>query len=385
MKIVHICLCGPYTDNWNYQENMITKYQAKQGHEVTLIAPQWAWGGNGKITKEYQSNYLNHDGVKIIRLPIKGDKDVMNKFKRYEGLIKVIESEKPDVLFIHNVQFLDVVLIARYVKKNPAIKVFVDNHADFSNSARNWIAKHILYGILWKWCAHQILPYTRKFFGVTPSRLDFIKDIYKIPAQKAELLVMGADDEMVRSSSSNEVISEIRSAYGIGAEDFLIITGGKIDAFKTQTILLMEAVKRISEERVKLIIFGSVDPELMDQVRNLCDGKRIQYIGWISSQDSYKYFAAADLVVFPGRHSVFWEQVVGMGIPMVCKYWDGTTHVDIGGNVEFLYEDSIEEIEGKLVPIINDKRKYELMKKVAMEHGMKVFSYNDISIRSINL
>ena len=42
---------------------------------------------------------------------------------------------------------------------------------------------------------------------------------------------------------------------------------------------------------------------------------------------------------------MFWEQVAGMGIPMVCKYWEGTTHVDCGGNVKFLYRDSVEEIK----------------------------------------
>ena len=29
---------------------------------------------------------------------------------------------------------------------------------------------------------------------------------------------------------------------------------------------------------------------------------------------------------------------------MIVKYWEGTTHVDIGGNCEFIYKDSVEEI-----------------------------------------
>ena len=49
---------------------------------------------------------------------------------------------------------------------------------------------------------------------------------------------------------------------------------------------------------------------------------------------------------------MFWEQVVAQGIPMVVKYWEGTTHIDLKGNVEFLYNDSEEGIEKVLKEII---------------------------------
>ena len=32
MKVVHICLGGPVTDGWNYQDNLLTKYMKKNGH-----------------------------------------------------------------------------------------------------------------------------------------------------------------------------------------------------------------------------------------------------------------------------------------------------------------------------------------------------------------
>ena len=51
MKVLHICVVGPYTDGWNYQENMLTKFQVKEGYEVSLIASQWAWDNKGKIER----------------------------------------------------------------------------------------------------------------------------------------------------------------------------------------------------------------------------------------------------------------------------------------------------------------------------------------------
>lgn len=213
--------------------------------------------------------------------------------------------------------------------------------------------------------------------------MDFLKNIYKLPPEKCELLVMGADDELVEQSKQTGAKKKIRTQYGINEDDFLIITGGKIDQWKTQTLLLMKAVKNIKNDNIRLIVFGSVTQELMNQVKSLADGTKVQYIGWIQSKDSYDYFEAADLVVFPGRHSVMWEQVTGQGIPMLVKDWDGTHHVDLGGNVRFLTQDSVEEIQSEIVRLLDNPDEYLKMKEVAKREGMRVFSYADIARRAI--
>ena len=382
MKIVHICLCGAMTDGLTYQENIITKYHRRMGLDVTVIASQWAWNSSGKKVQVEQTNYVNSDGVKMIRLPVLiGTVD--NRLKKYKGLSRAVESEHPDILFIHDCQFLDILVLARYAKKHPEVKVYVDNHVDYSNGAHGWLSKNILHNGLWRYCANRIEPYTTKFYGVLPARVDFLKELYHLPAGKCELLVMGADDEMVQKAAVPEVRQSLRKKYSISEEDFLIMTGGKIDAFKTQTLLLMQAVQSIPEKKVKLIVFGSVIPELKEKVQLLADGNRIQYIGWIQAQESYQYFAAADLVVFPGRHSVFWEQVTGQGIPMLVKDWPGMHHVDIGGNVIFLQNDSADEIQQEIQSLLDCPKKYQRMKAVAAEQGMKTFSYAAIAQRAI--
>jgi glycosyltransferase involved in cell wall biosynthesis len=229
-----------------------------------------------------------------------------------------------------------------------------------------------------------IEPYTTRFYGVLPARVDFLKNVYKIPEEKVDLLLMGADDEKVIKAKDPNVRKEIREKYKIKEDDFLIMTGGKIDTAKWQTLLLMEAVKEINNDKVKLIVFGSVVQELKEKVQALSDGEKVQYIGWISADEAYNYFAAADLVVFPGRHSVFWEQVAGLGIPMIVKYWEGTTHVDVGGNCEFLYEDSKEQIKEKIEKLLYDKILYLRMKQISENQGISVFSYKKIAEKSVN-
>ena len=384
MRIVHLCLGAFYPDNYSYQENMLPKFHKQQGHEVEVIASLETFDENGNPA--YYPNaktYLNEHGIKVTRLLFRKPASIYRKFKRYVGLHEALVSADPQLIFIHNCQFLDIDIVCRYLKQHKEVNVYVDNHADFSNSATNAISRIVLHGIIWRRCAQRINPYTKKFYGVLPARVDFLTEVYKLPKEKCELLVMGADDELVEAASEQSIRKDIRGKYNIAQDDFLVMTGGKIDAFKTQTLLLMEAVHKIDNPKLKLIVFGSVTEDLMDRVKTLADGVKVQYIGWVDAKDSYQYFASSDLVVFPGRHSVFWEQVAAQGIPMLVKDWEGTHHVDVGGNVDFLHEDSVEEIEKKLLDFINHPDKYEKMKQVAMEKGRTEFLYSEIAKRSI--
>lgn len=383
MKIVHLCLACFFPDGYSYQENMLPKYHNKLGHDVTVIASLQTFDSNGKVCfLDDPSEYINENNLPVIRLAYKQPLKVYRKLKRFVGTYEAIEKARPDILFIHGCQFMDMNVVVKYLKKHPNVTVYVDNHADFSNSAKNWMSFTFLHKILWKHCAKIINPYTKKFYGVLPARVDFLKNVYNLPPEKIELLVMGADDDRVEAALKPEVRSEIRKKYGIAEDDFLIITGGKIDNFKKQILYLMEAVNKLQNAKVKLIVFGSVIPELKEKVEGLVS-PYTQYIGWVQSDQTDKYYAASDLVVFPGRHSVFWEQVAGLGKPMLCKAWDGTRHVDLGGNVIFLEKDSVEEIYGIIKSLTEDKDTYQMMKTVAEQEGKKVFSYSDIAKRSI--
>ena len=384
MKIVHLCLCSFFPDNYSYQENLLPKYHKKLGYDVEVIASTRSFDEQGKpCYLDNVGTYQNEYDIKVTRLPYKSNSKIWKRLKRYIGVFDAISKAEPDILFIHGGQFLDIDQVVKFLKDHKDVTVFVDNHADFSNSATNWFSKNILHKIVWKHTEHQIEPYAKKFYGVLPVRVDFLKDIYGLPADKCELLVMGADDELVERAKTSGARERIRKQYGISDSDFLIVTGGKIDQWKTQTLLLMQAVQNISNPSVRLIVFGSVTDELKEQVNNLSDSVKVQYIGWISSEDTYDYFEASDLVVFPGRHSVMWEQVTGQGKPMIVKDWPGTHHVDLGGNVIFLTEDSVGEIQEKIESLLSEPSKLSEMTKIAQEKGMQIFSYADISKRAI--
>ncbi|MBR4235539.1 MAG: glycosyltransferase family 4 protein [Clostridia bacterium] len=384
MKIVHMCLASFYPDHYSYQENMLPKFHKLQGHDVEVLASLVSFDSKGKqVLLKNAGTYINEYGIQVTRLNYKEPLKLYKRLRRYSGTKEALEKMAPDVLFIHGCQFLDIDIVAKYAKTHPDLKIFVDNHADFANSASNWLSKNILHKIIWKHCAHIINPYTEKFYGVLPARVDFLKNVYGLPEEKCELLVIGADDELVKEAAAPDVRRRIREKYQIAKDDFLIVTGGKINKNRPETLHLMQAVNKISDPHVKLLIFGNVSAELKDDFEKSAASANIIYIGWIKSEESYPLFAAGDLVVFPGLHSVMWEQAAAQGKPCVFKKIEGFDHVDLGGNAVFLENSSAQEIEDVLRSLINDPAKILKMKEAAEQYGMKTFSYNDIAKRGI--
>lgn len=383
MKILHVCLGCFYIDNFSYQENMIPKFHKKMGYDVEILASTLSFDSSGDACNVEAKSYINEYGIKVTRVPYKkGLPQKIGKFFRvYEGVKEEIENIKPDILFIHGCQFCDIRYVVEYAKQYK-VRIYVDNHADFSNSARNWVSKNIMHKVIWKHCAQLILPYVTKFYGVLPARVDFLKDMYNIPQEKVELLVMGADDDMIEEVKRENRRNQLRNQYGIKDTDFLIITGGKIDHAKEQVIQLLEAIRSLNIEKVKCIVFGSIVDDMKEKILSFCDNENIIYVGWLDNKKTYEYLYASDLAIYPGRHSVLWEQTVGLGIPMITKYWEGTTHIDVGGNVKFIQEDSVKEMKLLITDMLNSDE-YLNMKSIAQLKGIKEFSYAYIAGKSI--
>ena len=111
----------------------------------------------------------------------------------------------------------------------------------------------------------------------------------------------------------------------------------------------------------------------------------VRYVGlshWIPSDRVYDYFLASDLAVFPGTHSVLWEQACACGLPGIYKSWEGMKHVDMNGSALFLMNDSVEEIKEKILNIIENKENFQKMRSAAYQ-GKSFFSYWEISKRAI--
>lgn len=382
MKIVHLCLGNYFIDNYSYQENILTKYHVKMGYDVVVIADLYTFDENGLgVIKGKPKTYFNSDGVKIIRLGYRNPRFIGQFFRKFNGVKQAIESEAPDIIFCHNLQFGDTGVIVNYLKRHPTVVLYADNHGDYINSARNWVSKYIKHKLLWKYYVKKIEPYIKIVYGVTPSRCRFLKEMYNIASTKIDFLPMGVDDSVIPQNRS-QVREVIRKELSISEDQIIIMTGGKIELRKN-THLLFEAFERLSDHNVHLVVCGTFTPEVVFLEQKMRRNNRVHLLGWCSPERVMNVMVASDFVCFPGTHSTLWEQSVGLGLPAIFKYWKEMDHVNINGNCIFVTGEDVGEILNA-INLLSNRENY-LKYKALSESAATSFLYSNIAKKAIGL
>lgn len=385
MRILHCCLSAFYIDNYGYQENILPRIHHQMGHVVEILASTETFIENNKVGYLKPSKYFTNDGIAIERIPYVSYVPhlLARKLRIYPSILHKLEQFKPEVVFLHNFQFWNVLDIVAYAK-NHKVNIIADSHVDAINSATSFFSREILHKIIYRKYARILEPYVTKFWGTSPLRNDFMFEYYHIPKSKIELLPLGADDSLYQGSERLEIRLKERSKLKISSSDFVIISGGKLDRRKN-ILLLINAFKKIVASNCKLVLFGSISDEMEDELRqSISSDKRIMYVSWLSQEEIYKMFFSADLAVFPGTHSVLWEQAVGVGLPCIFKSWKGIEHVKVGENCILL--ESVDElsIQNSINSVLNDNPFYLRMKRSAETDGIGAFSYMNIASKAIN-
>lgn len=381
MKIIHVCLACFYVEGMGYQENILPKNHSREGHNVTVITSDFAFNTKGeKITKDKEC-YINNAGVTVKVIQRKSG-IFFKKFGAFDGLYNEIACINPDIIFVHGGQFISLRDIIKYKKKHTDVRLYIDQHGDFYNMPLTTFKSQFIQKVIYGHYLRKAVKYCNKFWGVTPWRCQYLHEVYGIPKNKIGLLVMGGDDDYIDISHQGDIRKNIRNGLHLSEEDFVLITGGKID--KTKNIhYLMQAIKDLNINDLKLIVFGQPNDEMETVIEELSKDIHIKYIGWLPSTSVYDYFLASDLAVFPGTHSVLWEQAAACGIPLVVNEWEGMHHIDIGGNCKFLKGDDVDELKYNVENIYRDKVLYQNMLSVAKEKGVSMFSYRNIAKRAI--
>lgn len=378
MKILHVCLAAFYIDNYSYQENILPLEHKKMGYDVEILASTETFVDNNKLGYINPGEYINENGIKVTRIPYSKfiPHKINRKIRKYASVTKFLEKSKPDIIFFHDLQFYNVKEFIKYFKNNPKVIALADSHTDFSNSAQSFISKNLLHKIIYKKYIKTIDKYIKHYYGVLPARCDFLHDVYGIEEKKISLLVMGAEDHRILEANNKENKINTIKKYKLNKYSKILVTGGKIDSAKLQTFDLIEAFKKIENEGdTVLVIFGSVATEIRERFYEAINHDNIVYIPWLNVQDSYDLFAISDLVIFPGRHSIYWEQVAGCGVPLLVKKWEGTTHINTNENCLFLEIGSIQELIEKIKYMLNNIKVYKDNAKKASLN----FSYTNIA------
>jgi 1,2-diacylglycerol 3-alpha-glucosyltransferase len=376
MKSKHIIHITPvYWDNWGYQENYISEYQANTNNKITIITPATSLSSyrrdlNGKTTEYFIKN------VRVIRLKLKWK--ILNRFYWYDNLYKILIQESPDIIMIHGLAMIPVLEIIKFKKKNPNCTIYADFHSDYLISGTNFLSIKILHSIIWRYFVKLTIPYIEKIYYTRPSVKKFITDLYKINENILEELLMGSDSKSCTLLERESIKNVVREKLKIPLDSFVICTGGKINSERKLDIII-NSLANFKNQQIHLIIFGKIDDEYLKTFQSMiCDKKNIHFIGWLQSSEIYDYYFASNIAIFLGNHSVLWEQAIGCGTPTIFGYKEDREYLDTGENCIFLFKNNELELIQYLKLLINNPELILKMRKNAIEKGELKFSYENI-------
>ena len=388
MKIV--MLCDFFNESLEYQENLLTKYYVKHGHQVTIITSTFQSVFdyyNGRHDKRVPSHTYQHHGAKIVKLRYRYN--LLNRLRAFTPIDSLLAAEKPDLIYVHDI-IPNILEAVRYKRRNPDCRMIFDYHADYSNSGKNWVSLKILHGLLRKWILDRARPHLSAIFPIVPASATFLHEIYGVPYEAMEVLPLGADSDLGNEVAARGEGVRLRAHYGIGDGDTVIFTGGKLTPAK-RTELIVEAVNRIGDPRVHLVVVGQAseaDSRYAESVRTVAGANaNIRLVGWLNKEDIYGHLDLADLAVFPASQSILWQQAISMGLPLIVG---DTGHQDISylnlyDNIVMLRASEItaESIIAELRRLLDDRERLAAMQRGARRVAAEQLDWNQLVERTL--
>lgn len=376
-KLLYIKLTNGYKEEFAYQENILPSKFKKLGYDVHLFVCRRSCDDNRKRILVPEGEYINEKGVYVHIIPFsRYFKRISNRLDRYDCLYKRIKDVEPHIIFVHAAQFLSLRAVYKYVKENPKTRLYIDNHADCNIMPVDTIKRKIVQRVIFRSVIQSGMRYVDRFYGVSPLRSEYLSEVYGVPMKKISTIPQGGDEDVIRAIDRVSVRKSLQEKYKI-EEDHLIAVSGGLMSKKKNIRELLAALKNFKQ--IEVLLLG-VFPETEQDVCQEClNAENVHFVGEVKGEETYRFFAAADFAIFPGAHSVMWDQAVATGIPVVLRKWKGMDYFDINGNALYLHEGTTEEITRVLACIAKDGEKLYEMKKAALGRPMELFSYIEIA------
>ncbi len=384
-------LCDAYFPGLHYQENLLTKYYIKHGHSVVIIASTF-----NDIFKYYLDEHDNNlkesisvdNNLTVYRKKFKFN--FLNKLRYLNGVRNILNIEKPDLIFVHDIH-LNIIDAISYLKKNRDCKMILDYHCDYSNSGKNWVSRNILHRVIRNSFLKISDKFINKYYPVVPSSRKFLNEIYSIPIDRMEILPLGADTDLAAKISNEVDKISLLKKINIDPDDFVIFTGGKLNTLK-KTELLIDAVNKFNHDRVKLIIAGGFSQNdeysefLLDKLNN-CSNAR--YVGWLPGDEVYKYMAISTIAVFPASQSILWQQAITMGLPLIVGETSDQSieYLNLRNNISSIKESDIssDEIFNQINSYLNSEEKLIMAARGADFVKNNILNYDNIILKTLDV
>jgi len=197
----------------------------------------------------------------------------------------------------------------------------------------------------------------RKVIAISEMVKRNIMDNYGVSSGDIEVIYNGADIERFHPGNREKFRQEIRSQYGLSDEDFVVLFVGS--GFERKGVrYLIEAVERVKRP-VKLMVVGKGTAGKLKRV-----SPGIIFCG--PQREIHKYYAAADIFVFPTMYEPFGNvhlEALASGLPVITTKNSGAAEIIEDGRQGFVVNapEDVDEIAARIELLYNDRDRLRSM------------------------
>lgn len=378
MKIMHICITGPFTDGLSYQENELINQHVGQGHDVTILASTETYNSEKKIISTSPIKSRISCGAVLIRLPYAWGMRgwLASKIRAHKKIYKTLGEIKPEIIIFHGLTAWDLLWINCYIKKNPKVKLFVDCHEDFNNSARTWTSREILHKLFYKPIFKRCVAQINQVLCVTVESLNFALDFYGSPSYKTKLFPLGCTLEAEEAIARRR--AEFRTKHGYVDEEIVITQTGKLDHTKKLETTL-QAFCANTAQILKLVIAGRMTEEVSAVCLPLINSDpRILYMGWQTPDELRTVLAGADCFLQPFGQTVTTQMAMGYGCVILAQ--DLPSHRWLVGDNDYLFKDA-SELPIVFKKVVENQAGLDQLKRVNSAFAATHLDYKQLALQ----
>lgn len=357
---------------------MLVREHVNAGHDVLVLASTESFDNAGSTTYVEPGKYLGTDGALVIRLPYSKwlPHAVMSKVRKHPGVYQLLTEFNPDVIVFHGPCGAELLTVARYGRRNKNVKIFVDSHEDFNNSARSWISRKILYQAFYIPIIRSAKSAVSKFLYITYETKRFCKELYGLKDEELEFFPLGG--VVLTNQDYYEKRSLTRTRLDIEDDQVLFFQSGKFDE-KKKLLESLRAFKGLSSQNARLIIAGSFAPSIEAEAKLLIESDpRIIFLGWANSEQLLELLCAADVYVQPGSQSATLQMSIAARCAVIID--DVPSHRDIFRDNGFLVKDE-KQLAEAMQACSSDKEQLAVMSQNSLEFANQKLNYAVLAAR----
>ena len=385
MKIVHIV--NRFVPDAGNQINLLAKYERRNSHEVTIVAPDLKYSHQAFIKfygieniKQRDSQFCQNTKVKIIRLNIFKYLSGRAVFKK--EIFKIVEDEKPDILFIHG---NDTMIAMQYL-----LRINKLNHPILLDSHMVDVASKNKYRELFRFLYRKAFAPIINRNEIPVIRIqesDYVQKHLGIKASNAPFISVGSDPELFYPDESIRNIFRLK--YNIDMKAYVVLYAGKLDENKGGMFLAKALMKRLDTSKdVWFLIIGNTSEEYGERIEDMLRKSENRILRFETQKyiDLPQFYQSSDLVIYPKQCSLSFYDAQACGLPVLFEDIDVNKARTRYGTAKVFKPDNLQDFRRILAEMINlPEDKYRIMSKKAIEYIKDQYSYEKLSIQYLQI